>query len=229
MGEVATLARLDHPCILSLLTVRPPTADDPTLLIATERIRPGAPGFDPERSPTDTAKVVVGVALGMAYLHSHGVLHYDLKPANVLVDQAMRPRVCGFDETQTTNSGTPPYMAPEIRTEFHYGQPVDVFAWTCTAYELIAGKPALDGSTPFQIAIAARSGARQTIPSGWGTEFARLVERAWAVNPKDSPSFAEILNVVEECGYRLWQGVDARQLREFVREIQRQADAPQCE
>jgi hypothetical protein len=120
-------------------------------------------------------------------------------------------------------------MAPEMHTEFHSGQPVDVFEWACTAYELMTGKPALDGSTPFQIAHTARSGARQPIPSELGTEFARLAERAWAVDSNEGPWLAEFLNAVEDCGYRLWQGVDARQLREFVSEIHQQAGALQSE
>jgi serine/threonine protein kinase len=235
MREVAILARLDHPCVLRLLAFRPPTAGDPALLIATDRIRPGAPTFDPERSPTAAAKIVVGIALGMSYLHSQSVLHYGLKPANVLVDQAMRPRicdfelskVCGFGATQILERGTPLYMAPEMHTDVRYGPPVDVFAWACTVYELITGKHVLEGSRPFQIAYMAMSGARPPIPSGWGPEFARLVERAWAVDQNDRPSFAEILNVIEECGYRMWQGVDTSELREFVCGIQRQAAAPQ--
>jgi NIMA (never in mitosis gene a)-related kinase len=147
MREIAILARLNHPCVLRLLAFRPPTASDAALLIATDRMRPGAPAFDPERSPTAAAKIVVRIALGMSYLHSQSVIHYGLKSANILVDQAMRPRicdfglskVCGFDATQILERGTPLYMAPEMHTEVRYGSPVDVFAWDCTAYELITG------------------------------------------------------------------------------------------
>jgi serine/threonine protein kinase len=233
MREVAILASLDHPCVLPLLAVRPPTAADPALLITTEWIRPGALAFDPERSTTDAAKIVVGIAPGMTYLHSQNVLHRDLKPANVLVDQAMRPhicdfgfsKVCGFDATQSLDRGTPLYMAPEMHTGNHYGPPVDVFAWACTAYELITGKRVLEGKVRFQIANAAKSGARPPIPSEWSPEFARLMERAWTVDPKERLPFAEILSVIEECDYRLWQAVDASAVREFVSDIQRQAAA----
>jgi serine/threonine protein kinase len=233
MREVAILAPLDHPCVLRLLAVHPPTADDSALLIATEWIRPGAVSFDPDRSPTNTAKIVVGITLGMAYLHSQNVLHRDLKPANVLIDQAMRPRicdfghskVCGWNMTQTADRGTPLYMAPEMHTEDHYGPPVDVFAWACTAYELVTGKHVLKGTTTFQVANAAASGARPPIPPEWGREFAGLVESGWAVDPKDRPSFIEILSVFENSDYRLWQGVDPGEVREFVSDVQRQAAA----
>jgi serine/threonine protein kinase len=219
------------------LAVHPPTPDDPALLIATEWIRPGAVAFDGDRSPTDTAKIIVGIALGMAYLHFQSVLHRDLKPANVLIDQAMRPRICDFghskicgcNATQTADRGTPLYMAPEMHTEDHYGPPVDVFAWACTTYELITGRCVLERETPCQVANAATSGVRPPIPRGWGNKFARLVERAWAVDPEDRPSFIEILSVFENCDYRLWQGVDPGAVREFVSDIQRQAAAPRSE
>jgi hypothetical protein len=116
-------------------------------------------------------------------------------------------------------------MAPEMHTDDHYGPPVDVFAWVCTAYELITGRCALEGKTPFQVANAATSGARPPIPRGWGKEFAGLVEKAWAVDPSVRPSFIDILSVFEKCGYRLWQGVDPGAVREFVSDVQRQTAA----
>jgi hypothetical protein len=60
----------------------------------------------------------------------------------------------------------------------------------------------------------------------------RVVEdqaRAWAVNPNDRPSFAESLSVFEECGDRMWQGIDASPVREFVSDIQREAAASRSE
>jgi serine/threonine protein kinase len=68
----------------------------------------------------------------MASLHSHSVFHRDFKPANVLVDQAMRSRICdsglskicGFDSTQTVDRSTSLDMDPEIHTETRYGSPV---------------------------------------------------------------------------------------------------------
>jgi serine/threonine protein kinase len=107
MREVAILAPLDHPCVLRLLAVHPPTADDPALLIATEWIRPGAVTFDGDRSPTDAAKIIVGIALGMTYLHSQNVLHRDLKPANVLIDQAMCPRIYDFGHSRAYGCNAP--------------------------------------------------------------------------------------------------------------------------
>jgi serine/threonine protein kinase len=203
-------------------------------LIATEWIRPGAVGFDRERSPTDSAKITVGIALAMAYLHSQNVLHRDLKPANVLIDEVDCPHICdvglskacGFDATQSANLSTPLSMAPEMHTEDHYGPAVDVFAWACTAYEVITGKHVLEGITLFQVAKAARKRrSRPPIPPEWSQEFAGLMRRVWAVKPNDRPSFIEIHRVFEKCSYQLWKEINTSAVHEFVSDIQQRAAA----
>jgi serine/threonine protein kinase len=174
----------------------------------------------------------------MAYLHSQHVLHRDLKPQNILINQAMRPRICDFGlsivcdltATQTAGVGTALYMAPEMHTSDHYGPSVDVFAWSCTVYELITGKRVLKGNNLFQVGNAALKGEeRPLIPTEWTPEFARLIERAWAVEPNERPSFPEILNVFKACGYQLWPRIHTRAIRQFVRDVRRQAVSRQSQ
>lgn len=74
-----------------------------------------------QRGAMGVAKAVeifTDVALGLNHLHGKGVLHCDLKPANVLLDQDMRPRLADFGQSrmstdQTPSLGTLFYMAPE--------------------------------------------------------------------------------------------------------------------
>jgi serine/threonine-protein kinase len=149
-------------------------------------MRPRAVAFDRKRSPTDTAKIIVAIALEMVYLHAQNVLHHDPKPANVLIDQVMHLRICDFGQsnvcgcnvTQTAGRGTPLCMAPDMSTEDHYGRPMDVFTCACMTYQLITGKNVLNGNKPIPIAHAANSEVRPSIPREWRSELTRMMRRA---------------------------------------------------
>lgn len=69
-------------------------------------------------------------AAGMAYLHSRGVIHRDLKSENLLVDEHWRIKICDFGlariprkstRPMTHKIGTPFFMAPEVRSSVSAG------------------------------------------------------------------------------------------------------------
>jgi hypothetical protein len=88
------------------------------------------------------------VATGLMHAHGKGVLHCDLKPANVLLDQDSRPRLCDFGQArlsdeQTPSLGTLFYMAPE---QANLKQAVpdarwDVYALGALFYCMLTGEP----------------------------------------------------------------------------------------
>ncbi|KAJ2053803.1 hypothetical protein H4S04_000426 [Coemansia sp. S16] len=87
----------------------------------------------------------------VAYLHTHGVLHRDLKLANILLTQSMDVRVADFGLATwvghvepTTMCGTPSYISPEILARQPYGLEADVWALGCLLVTL------LTGSQPFR-------------------------------------------------------------------------------
>jgi tetratricopeptide (TPR) repeat protein len=108
----------------------------------------------------EAAALVQAVAEAMAYAHAHGVIHRDLKPGNILVDQEGQPRVTDFgiakrmteDRGQTRAGdvmGTPSYMPPEQaegRPEL-IGPRSDVYSLGAVLYALLDGRPPFQAAT----------------------------------------------------------------------------------
>lgn len=87
------------------------------------------------------------VATGMQHLHSKGILHCDLKPGNVLLDQENNPRVADFGQSrlktdQTPALGTLFYMAPE-QADMDAAPDAgwDVYGLGALLYSMLTGKP----------------------------------------------------------------------------------------
>lgn len=85
------------------------------------------------------------------YLHSHRILHRDLKPQNILLNEmGMDAKLCDFGlarnmtrETHllTSIKGTPLYMAPEVMCDQPYDHLADLWSLGCILYEMLVGQP----------------------------------------------------------------------------------------
>jgi serine/threonine-protein kinase len=163
------------------------------------------------RLPVDDAvRIAVQVAHALRYAHSHGVVHRDVKPENILLadghaviaDFGVAARLADPALAEPGMVvGTPAYMSPEQAS----GEPVfdgrsDLYALACLLYEMLAGQPPFAGDSPK--ATIARRFLGPPIPlRQWRPEVpesvASVVEKALAVDPADrypsAADFAEAL------------------------------------
>jgi serine/threonine protein kinase len=209
-----------------------PRPGDPTLRIATDLIRPGPLDVliaDGRLSrPTEQVKVIVGILMGMRYLHRSGILHRDLKPANVLVDQHWivkiadfgTAKVLNFDIANTLGTGTPLYQAPEIlQGRDDYGFPADVYSFGCMCFEILTGRKVFLQQSFVQVGIAAVEGLRPDIPDDWSPFFGDLVDRSWAVDSRRRPTFDEWFQYLQESSFRVTDEVNTDEVIEMVEGI----------
>ncbi|GLV32484.1 fused [Carabus blaptoides fortunei] len=107
----------------------------------------GKEGYLPEER---VRTIVWDLVSALYYLHSHRVLHRDLKPQNILLDCNDCAKLCdfGFARNMSTGThvltsikGTPLYMAPELIEEHPYDHNADLWSLGCIIYELLVGAP----------------------------------------------------------------------------------------
>jgi serine/threonine protein kinase len=162
-AEARALERLDHPALVALRDVGEHDGA-PFLVLDLVRGRCLADVLgDGPLGVERSVEIVAPVAEGLAHAHDLGIVHRDVKPANVLVDEDGRAHLADFgiariaDLTGLTRTGqvigSASYLAPEQLRGDEVGPPADVFALGLVLLECITGRRAFDGS-PTESAMA---------------------------------------------------------------------------
>jgi serine/threonine-protein kinase len=115
-------------------------------------------------SPAETARLAAELARGLDALHAQGVLHRDVKPSNVLHDEAGTAVLTDFglargaDSTQLTREGqvlgSLHYLAPELIEGRPATPASDVYALGCLLYECAVGSPPFAGRSEVELGYA---------------------------------------------------------------------------
>lgn len=203
LREARLLARLDHPGIARLVDAGDV---DGAPYLATEPLRGGSLERLARCAPRHALEVAEAVARALAHAHAAGVVHRDLQPGNVLLDDAGAPRVVDFglardllDPGGATRSnarlGTLRFAAPEQLVMAARARPAaDVYALGALAVFLLTGAPPfVDATTVGALFEAQRRGLAGLGPCP-GLEGAARAEveahlaRALAAAPDARPS-----------------------------------------
>jgi serine/threonine-protein kinase len=163
--EARTAASLSHPNIIPVYAVR----EAEGLLFFVMKLIQGTPLESVMHElgplPLPMIEAILGqVGSALAYAHRKGVVHRDVKPANILIDEDGWAVVTDFGIAKVAESegltitgmavGTPTYMSPEQALGGEITGATDQYALGVVAYEMLGGKPPFAGGNPMSLMYA---------------------------------------------------------------------------
>jgi serine/threonine-protein kinase len=198
LNEARAAAGLSHPHIV---TVHDAGLSDEGVYIAMERLHGRdlrqrlAAGWQP--TPGEAAQLVRRVADALAYAHARGVVHCDIKPANIFLSRHDKPKVLDFGIARVAHRselpaldgvvvGSPHYLAPEQLLGGTVDARTDIHALGVVFYELLTRQRAYTGDSLEQITgavLAHQAPPAHELRAGVPRTLSAIAARAMAREP----------------------------------------------
>lgn len=156
--------------------------------------------------PTRLLPILIQTARGLFIAHSHGVIHRDVKPANIMVSKTGSVKITDFgvsysnDQEQITQDGmvvgTAQYISPEQAQGEQATAQSDIYSLGVVAYEGLCGHRPFTGATPVDIAAAHVNDPVPPLPETIDLQLRQFVMSMLSKNPKDRPKDALVVSKV---------------------------------
>ena len=193
--EARLLARVHDPGVVQIFDIG--HAEEGPYYVAelvegeslAERLRAGP--LEPEQARA----VAEQLCRALASAHREGVLHCDVKPANVLLSERGEVKVGDFGVARLaeatsqlpsmTVAGTPRYMSPEQARGLPTSEATDVYSAGVVLYEMLAGRAPFPDGTPVELGLRHLQDEPPELPASVPSALREIVTRALAKDPGD--------------------------------------------
>lgn len=158
-------------------------------------------------SEPEAIDIAVQVCSALSYAHENRIIHRDIKPHNIIIDDSGHVKVTDFgiarigDDGATVTQtgamlGTPQYFSPEQAQGYITGAPSDIYALGITIFEMLTGRVPFTGDNPVAIAFKHVHEA-PILPSEYrhdlSTQMEQIILKALNKEPEDRYASAEEL------------------------------------
>lgn len=200
-------ASLAHPGIVKVYDVRP---DGETPALVMELVEGESLNVRLARDgpliPSVAANLGADVADALAEAHRHGIIHRDVKPSNILIDQDGRAHLADFGIAHSlapaaerltltgTVMGTQAYLSPEQLAGEEAGPRSDLFGLGAVIFEMLTGRPPFAATSLLALAESQAAGPPE-LP-GIDPDLADITRACLSVRPSDRPPDADFVAAI---------------------------------
>ena len=170
----------------------------------------------------------------MSYLHSNNVIHRDLNPKNVFLDDNLYPKLGDFGlsirnhnvESMTYQStsgmkGTPVYSSPEILKFNDYSKSGDVYAFSMIVYEIVTKKipfEELKNTNDIYNEVVTKNG-RPVIDESVPNCYRKLIEICWSENKNERPRFDDIVHILRTEKEFITKNINEEEFVNYIKKV----------
>jgi aurora kinase len=240
MREFEALFSLTHPCIIPLYGFSRAGADalvmkymeNGPLYDVIEQVAAGkAPAF---WNRTGIGIITCGIVCRMRFIHSEGLVHRDLKPNNLLIDERSRCRIGDWQSSKFIVKGVTrwtgvvvgivQYAAPDLYDNPPDSEKIDVFAFGLILYELVVGRPVFGPTLSLkQIMKKVLGDVRPDLPPEMSEDVKTLIQRRWTGKPSNRLPFDHILGAIQRIRFKVLPVVNSDVVKAFLADIRKEA------
>lgn len=227
LDEARTMAALGHPNIVQVYDTEQAYG---TCFVVMERLQgQNLLEYLTEHAPIgvgDAMAIIEQVGEALGFAHRHGIVHRDVKPANIAIDKDGTVKLMDFGIAAATSSlrggsdtaeGTPRYIAPEAASGQSIDGRADLYSLGVVAFEMLTGRPLFQAESLEDLLRAHVQDAppdvgklRADLPDG----LKAFITQSLAKRPEDRPrSWEELRIVLEKSGGNTKKRIEERILR----------------
>ena len=254
LREINIISSINHPSIIHYVGFSPidfNSTRHPTIVLeyaphgALRGIIDSEMDSHSHKKWNETKKLicVYGIANGMANLHKNQIIHRNLKPENVLMDENFFPKISDFGlsmiynlSSESTNvqsnssfKSSPLYIAPEVFTNNEYSEKSDVYSFAFIVYQIVTKVTPLKNLSFCELMNFVLRGERPDFPNDIEKSYRDLIQICWDQNPKKRPFFDDIVDIIENKHDFITDSIDEVEFFEYVNFLKEQKNENQTE
>jgi hypothetical protein len=170
------------------------------------------------------SRIIVDMIIGLRYLHSRGIIHGNMKPSNILIDDEYRGIINDIANDRFREIPTHPqkrrkndviiYHAPEVAWGRRVPtEKIDVYAFGLILYEMIVGRDAFQKMSQYLEMLLNQT--RPVIPETVNHFIAEIMQECWSENPEDRPSFHALYDKLKAARFPFYDDISNETIRKM--------------